>query len=40
MGKGGKISPETEFKKGQSGNPKGRPKMPDIREAMTQLLTL
>lgn len=30
----------TRFKKGQSGNPKGRPKMPDIREAMTQLLTL
>ena len=26
MGKGGKISPETEFKKGQSGNPNGRPK--------------
>lgn len=26
------------FPKGKSGNPKGRPKMPDIREAMTQLL--
>ena len=26
MAKGGKISPETEFKKGQSGNPNGRPK--------------
>ena len=26
------------FVKGKSGNPKGRPKMPDIREAMIQLL--
>ena len=26
------------FVKGQSGNPKGRPKMPDIRDAMTALL--
>jgi hypothetical protein len=26
------------FKKGVSGNPKGRPKMPDLKEAMTLLL--
>lgn len=26
------------FKKGQSGNPKGRPKMPDIREALVKIL--
>lgn len=32
----GKIQPR--WQKGQSGNPKGRPKMPDIREAMTALL--
>jgi hypothetical protein len=26
------------FVKGQSGNPKGRPKLPDIREAMAKVL--
>jgi alkylation response protein AidB-like acyl-CoA dehydrogenase len=26
------------FKKGQSGNPKGRPKLPDIREALAKVL--
>ena len=26
------------FKKGVSGNPKGRPKMPDIKEALTMIL--
>ena len=26
------------FKKGQSGNPKGRPKLPDISEAMAKIL--
>jgi hypothetical protein len=27
------------FKKGQSGNPKGRPKMPDLREAVAKVLS-
>ena len=26
------------FKKGQTGNPKGRPKLPDIREALAKVL--
>lgn len=26
------------FKKGQSGNPKGRPKMPDLKEAIAKVL--
>lgn len=26
------------FKKGQSGNPKGRPKLPDIRDALAKIL--
>ena len=26
------------FKKGQTGNPNGRPKLPDIREAMAKIL--
>ena len=26
------------FKKGSSGNPKGRPKLPDLREAMARVL--
>jgi hypothetical protein len=26
------------FKKGQSGNPKGRPKLPDLREALANVL--
>lgn len=26
------------FKKGQSGNPKGRPKLPDIREALEKVM--
>lgn len=26
------------FKKGKSGNPKGRPKLPDIREALAKVL--
>ena len=26
------------FKKGQSGNPKGRPKMPDLREALAEAM--
>ena len=26
------------FKKGQSGNPKGRPKMPDLKEAIAKIL--
>jgi len=28
----------TPFKKGESGNPKGRPKMPDLREAIAKIL--
>ena len=28
----------TQFKKGQSGNPKGRPKLPDISEALAKIL--
>lgn len=42
MGKnGGKISPETEFKPGQSGNPKGRPKgVPNAKTRMARFLEL
>lgn len=31
-------SPATRFKKGQSGNPKGKPKLPDLKEAMARAL--
>lgn len=31
-------SPKTRFKKGQSGNPKGRAKLPDIRDALAKIL--
>ncbi len=27
-----------QFKKGQTGNPKGRPKLPDLKEAMANIL--
>ena len=41
-GKTGKMKgnpPEhTRFKKGQTGNPNGRPKLPDLKQAMTDLL--
>jgi hypothetical protein len=38
---GGKISPETEFKPGQSGNPKGRPKgVPNAKTRMARFLEL
>lgn len=37
-GKGGNISPATQFKPGQSGNPKGRPKLPDIKELLAKVL--
>lgn len=30
---------ETQFKKGKSGNPKGRPKIPDINEALGEILS-
>jgi len=29
---------EPRFKKGQSGNPNGRPKLPDLKEAMAKIL--
>jgi alkylation response protein AidB-like acyl-CoA dehydrogenase len=31
-------SPKTRFRKGQSGNPKGRVKLPDIRDALAKIL--
>lgn len=31
-------SPKTRFKKGQSGNPKGRVKLPDIKDALAKIL--
>jgi hypothetical protein len=31
-------SPKTRFRKGQSGNPKGRIKLPDISEALAKIL--
>lgn len=33
-----KPPPASRFKKGQSGNPKGRPKLPNLREAMAKVL--
>lgn len=29
---------KNQFKKGQSGNPKGRPKLPDLKEAIAKIL--
>ena len=41
MSKVGKNNPpkHTQFKKGKSGNPNGRPKLPDIREALVKVLS-
>ena len=39
MPRGGKISPATEFKPGQSGNPKGRPKVPDLKKEIAIVLS-
>jgi len=33
-----KRGKKTQFKPGQSGNPKGRPKLPDIKEALAKIL--
>ena len=39
MARGGKISPATEFKKGQTGNPKGRPKkLPELDKLIAEVL--
>ena len=40
MSKVGKNNPpkHTQFKKGKSGNPNGRPKLPDIKEALIKVL--
>lgn len=41
MANGGKISPATEFKPGQSGNPKGRPKgIPNAATRMKRFLEM
>lgn len=38
-GRGGKISPRTEFKPGQTGNPHGRPrKLPEIDKLLADVL--
>lgn len=41
MNKVGKGNPpkHTQFKKGVSGNPNGRPKLPDIKEALIKVLS-
>jgi hypothetical protein len=36
--KGGAPDNLKHFKKGQSGNPKGRPKLPDLKEALQNIL--
>lgn len=33
-----KAGKKTRFKKGQTGNPKGRPKLPDLKEVMAEVL--
>jgi len=37
--KDGNIENLKPFKKGQSGNPNGRPKMPDLKEAISKILS-
>ena len=39
MKKDGNIENLKPFKKGQSGNPNGRPKMPDLKEAISKILS-
>jgi|694.fasta_scaffold27346_5 hypothetical protein len=35
---GGRGQIQPRWKKGESGNPKGRPKLPDLKEAMANIL--
>jgi len=39
VSKNPKLSNLKPFKKGQSGNPKGRPKLPDLKDAIAKVLS-